>query len=279
MTNDQLIGRDEIPHELIQEMIDSLKHFTVGFIKFRPGNPMGPQLLGTGTLVSYRNARGILTAQHVVEKLKNVVPLGLLLDQNQTTESLDPFGLFFEERKRGCEEHTGPDIALVKLSELHASTLGAKKSFFILDNQMSALSSGEMDFSEELWLSQGFVDERSCVREAPERECKAAQYHNLCGLGQPIRHYFDGGYDYVEFPYFQDADPLVPTSFGGTSGGALWHIPLFRNQDGRIGFRHPILRGAIFYQERTTPKSGLLRAHGPKTIYSTITEMLSPIEP
>lgn len=280
MSNDKIIQCGDIPHILIQEMIDVLQHFTLGFYKTVPtANGNEPFLLGSGTLISCNGKYGILTAHHVIEALPKTGRLGVILEKNQINESLDTGGLQFVPIERGRIDAEGPDLGLIILSEILASTIAAKKSFFALDEHISHLSKDEIDFSNELWLSQGFIDERTVTLEAPERNCMVRQFYNLCGLGQPTRHYFKDPYDYVEFPYQKETGHNVPSSFGGTSGGAFWQIPLRQSSIGEVTFGPPCLRGVIFYQEWSDLNNGLLRGHGPKSIYGIIPGVLCADRP
>ncbi len=58
MKNSRIIQREDIPLYLINEMIESLRAFTIGFYETRQTvNGYEPFLLGTGTLISYKLVR------------------------------------------------------------------------------------------------------------------------------------------------------------------------------------------------------------------------------
>jgi len=273
----RIIDRSEIQEPLVQEMVEALSHFTIGFYETKnTGSGAGPQLLGSGTLVMSCGKYAILTAQHVLEVLPTNGNLGVLIQHSQTIESININTIKYISIARGSVDIMGPDLGLVAiLSQDVASALAAKKSFFDLDLYRETLCNGEIDFRNELWISQGFVDERTSTREAPERGCLVREFHNLCGFGQPSQHYFSDGFDFIEFPFNRLADPLVPSKFGGTSGGAFWQIPLFRNESNQVSFQKPCLRGVIFAEEFSGPGSGVLRGHGPKSIYTDVIAKMS----
>ena len=75
-----------------------------------------------------------------------------------------------------------------------------------------------------------------------------------------------GAHDFYDFPIRPGPMNEAPKSFGGCSGGGLWHLPLFE-KDGELNAGQPLFQGLLFYQDVVHNGPSALRCHGPQSIY------------
>ena len=130
----------DIPSHVGDEALECISPFLVGFVKFiRPQEALDFALAGSGTLVKVGTAYGILTAQHVLDRLPKEGPIGLILPGSMDSVSHASRPVIHAEYTRticfgpGRAESEGPDIGVMLLPPHDASWIAARKSFFNLE--------------------------------------------------------------------------------------------------------------------------------------------------
>ena len=78
-----------------------------------------------------------------------------------------------------------------------------------------------------------------------------------------------GDFDYLDFPAEYDENYEGPESFGGYSGGSLWHI-LANWKDDKIIVKDCILSGVAFWQSELIDSQRIIKCHGRKSIYQNL---------
>ena len=94
------------------------------------------------------------------------------------------------------------------------------------------------------------------------------------GYGGNVRIDIIGDYDYIDFDVNYAIDPRIPDTFGGFSGGGLWHVILDYDADGHIHPQEYHLSGVAFYETPTHNALRSLRCHGITSIYKRVVDFL-----
>jgi hypothetical protein len=66
-----------------------------------------------------------------------------------------------------------------------------------------------------------------------------------------------------------------PASFGGYSGGGLWHSLITKNEEGQIGLKTIILSGVAYYQTGFQNDANIIYCNGYTHIYGFIADVLA----
>ena len=253
---------------LFRKCVESQWHYTVGFVRVeRSKRAEDAILLGSGVLVQVGNVHAILTADHVLDVLPRSGRLGLILSDKSERTTIDVSGIEYLSIARGDDSGRGPDIGAVLLFDPIASTLEARKSYYILDRTKERLLSTPPDDRQGIWIAQGFVEEMTVLDPNPspyERVKGFCQYGAVGGVEDYVS---SGDHDYYTFPLNEPPSESFPSNFGGCSGGGLWHVLLKETEGGELAVDQTLLQGLTFFQQPPHEGSSALRCHGPKSIY------------
>jgi len=163
----------------------------------------------------------------------------------------------------------GPDLTLVTLPSSHVGRMKAHKSFYNLSKRQAEMLGRSPDREGGFWGVSGFVAEES-VLDKPELGLAGL----LCLGGIDFLREAEG-FDYLEVGVDRVTTPDLPNSFGGVSGGGLWHFNVIRPPgsadlfwDGRIQ-----LEGVAFYETAVDSGRQLIRCHGRKSLYVWVSNM------
>jgi hypothetical protein len=252
---------------LLLEFINSVRHYSVSFIAISNKQSESPSSCGSATLVTVNGGHYFLTARHVWTKLRKSKYAGVTLVENADqrfvieTEHLIPIG-----PPEPALEEDGPDIVLLKIPDAKLGEIKARKSFYPLGIKRS----GVPVVAIEIPVLLG----------APVESATLPKPNTLDVVEQAIianstpRKFTKGRFDYMDTNEFFGAHGF-PNSYGGFSGGGLWHICVYL--DPRTGEpkdrRH--LAGMAFYEFAPKRKYRVIRCHGVKSI-SVVRRMLRP---
>jgi hypothetical protein len=78
------------------------------------------------------------------------------------------------------------------------------------------------------------------------------------------------GYDFVDLLAAREPGTVIPNSFQGVSGGALWRFRDFFHMSEppqELKRDDYVLAGIVFWEDQTNPDAPFIRAHGPLSIY------------
>lgn len=261
---DQILVKD-IPKDVIDSALQSISFYTVTFLT--EGQPPDAELAGSGVLVRAADRYAILTADHVAERLPtDRIPI--FLERTAQAHSIDRTGVRVQKIARGDDNARGPDLAaIILLAPSIAASLGAKKSFFPLDNYRDRMLNNPGDVRDGAWFIQGFLQERTVIKADPEGGY-TKYFYNFTGVGGPDGSEEVDGFDIFEYPVDHAKRSEAPKNFGGMSGGGIWQVLIRRNKSDRtVTHDRPILSGILFYQVPTTETQCGVRAHGRRSVY------------
>ena len=88
----------DIPQDLMDEVMVSLKNYLVAFYVLIPGRPRSRlRIIGSGTLVEFEGAHYILTAAHVWHETRGADQIGLALTNHQLSFTIPRGSILVKE--------------------------------------------------------------------------------------------------------------------------------------------------------------------------------------
>ena len=203
-------------------------------------------------MVSFGKSRGILTAAHVLKGLGKPSQFEFVLPfPRARRHRLSVPADHCEQVLIGPSknEADGPDIGCLVLSDADARRIEPYKRFYDLDAIKGDVLDRPADLTIGLWQLIGMIEEMTKDAAAQPRNERVKEFWCLMGeVGFPIETTFEG-HDYLESEIKPPEGQVAPKSFGGTSGGGLWHVLLGR-KDGTLGVLKYILSGVPLYEFR-----------------------------
>jgi histidyl-tRNA synthetase len=224
--------------------------FGVGFLKLKYRKGDLP-VIGTGTFARLGTISGIITAGHVIERLPrdkvglvrfpraSPAPQRFELDMTKTDEIVT-------WSKKGGD---APDIAFIRIPELDAKELEASGAvFYNLAETRKFVPSDPSNRVARAHAIVGVVGE--WTEEMPGRQPKERKVTvgGLFGAAKNIREFKENDTDLVEVEIDYSSGPIVPKSYGGVSGGALWQLYIELDHGGKTVRIGKELRGVPFRQ-------------------------------
>jgi hypothetical protein len=236
----------------------------------------GNELIGSATLVSIGNVYGLLTADHVWQRVRR-------------GEDKEHFCILvgsdlqrFEYPFEGCTpiivgkyspDHAeqGPDLTFIRLDNfLKLETIKSRKSFYPLEP-----AKGEMfdviPYDRSMWLVCGAPAEQSSpsAMDSGELILRVSQF---AGGGSFVEKVDRDGFDYVKIK-IASGESNYPADYGGVSGGGVW-IPIQYSEDpeGTVlkSTMSLLFAGVAYYQHGAEVGYTTLIFHGPKSIYERV---------
>jgi hypothetical protein len=264
----QEIAIKDIPQKVWDDVMDVLKNYLVAlYIISREQHEPRARPIGSGTFVEIEGTHSILTAAHVWHEARRAENIGLVLTDYQSSFMVLRDSISSQELWGGEISKWGPDIALLNLTPSDVATIKAYKSFLNLARQKDALVEFPPAIEKGLWAVTGMVGEFTEVQASAETRSVATHIQ-----GEAFHSVVHGTYEHDGYDYFDLAANWklagVRSSFGGVSGGGLWQIKLSMAESGTIswdGKRY--FRGVAFWESKTPNGDGIIRCHGPKSIF------------
>jgi hypothetical protein len=270
----ETIPLSKLPQALLEGVCQEICNFTIGLVKLHGSDPVqGAGLGGSGTLVQIDQQYGILTASHVLDYLNDSVAIGLIL-ANATKPSLHAVKVRCETMRwlriePADDKNQGPDLAILTLASVDVGTVGAVKSFYNLPKREWLLDRPPA-LNEGIWFLAGFVDEYTSERQPDRGYSRIIGFRGACGRGWVDKQYRIGNFDYLDFEVTYGGVNDPPQSFGGTSGGGLWQVPLVRTPGGDLKPQGLLLSGVAFYQSPIIENRRVIRCHGRDGVYAHV---------
>ncbi len=261
-----------------------LADWTIGFVKAIKTSRSGDKevfagvLAGSGVLVTANGRHAILTADHVAKALPNTGPVGLvLLTRRGLVDHQFLLEMDYVQKltvARGSDEASGPDLALLVLSQNDVGRLQSTKIFHNL-NKRKAKMLGEPGADKiGPWIMCGLVGEMTKNATPQAGMSEAIAFKGLCGpvVVSRIRH--DGKFDYFSAEVNFGKGHGLPESYGGCSGSGLWWLA-FGEQDGAITVEEIYLGGIAYYESAPLGDRRYIECHGYKSIYENALDELA----
>jgi hypothetical protein len=232
---------------LLLEFINCVRHYSVSFVAIPNRQTESPWPCGSATLVTVNGEHYFLTARHVWTKLQEVKHVGVTLVENIDqrfaieTQHLIPTG-----PPKPPQEEKGPDIVLLKIPDAKLGEIKARKSFYPL-----GVKRGKAPVvAIEIPILLGAPGESATL---PKPNTLDLVFQAIIANSTP-KKFTKGKYDYMDGNELFGAYGF-PKSYGGFSGGGLWHIYVYL--DPRTGKRKERrhLVGMAFYEFRNSGRS------------------------
>lgn len=237
------------------------------------------RLIGSGTFIKVGNCYGLLTAQHVADRIEDLEQLGLVILEREHRLSIPVQHLRIINIGTPEPGEKGPDLSAIVMPRAEASKIAPYKGFWDLQLVAEDMLNNRPDDHDGVWLVCGVPDEYTEYEETVSTFETVVGIHGVCWAGGIGDHYEKDGFDYIEVRAEYKEDRELPSSFGGISGGGLWQV-LLRSDE--TGMSHPVRHlflGLPFWQSARKEDWRTITCHGPASIYkqllSQIAEMCS----
>lgn len=244
----------------------------------------------SGTLISYRGFKGILTAAHVAIEVKSAEKWGLIFGDKERPliwEDQKPPIFFIPEIRKDYSTGDGSDLAVIQLSEPQKIRLSSVMSFCPLETYLH-VANEILSLSDSMWVIAGFpfceAKREPGVSGVSHFETIEVHAHKAyyCGLELPAKEV--SGFDYVQARVADFEKDSLPPTFEGASGGGLWRVPLkFDTVKNEPIFCDPVLYGVAFYESEQWVENGKkqcsLKCHFRKSIYKELIKILDKAIP
>lgn len=269
---------------LLNTVHGDLTDFSVGFSKGFPSqNPTEVQLAGSGTLVSAGGIRAILTAAHVISNLPDSGDVGLIVPTRRG--GYHPLAIIDMQHvqkvfiAKGSDDSQGPDLGLLILSPADCLLLPTGKTFFNLLNRRDMMMNDPHAPLRGIWVICGMVGEWTNNPPGGRLSEHKRGFHGLCIPVALINERHQGDFDYLSVQVGKNELYEGPESFGGCSGGGLWHVILNELDNGALKVSESLLSGVAFYQSGWEGDRNTIECHGRKSIYGKVVETLEGLTP
>ena len=229
----------------------------------------------SGVLCVVHGVPGLLTAWHVWDSLLKAKTLVMMLGPRHpyciARSSLiaiapDP------TKKSDFSPTPVPDIAFIHIPSEAKTLIEAKnKVFYSIDRRRDNLDF-DLYGSEGFWAATGTPVE--LMQRHPPLRTSLTRLVYWTDIEKVIE---EDGWDYLRVNLNLDYNSIIPSNLQGMSGGGIWRI-VFRATESPDAFsladpsRDIMLQGITFAQ--TDLKGRQLIAHGPKSIYQRLYDMV-----
>jgi len=265
----------EITDELIERISKRLSHYLAGILRIEERETSEDvSLIGSGTLIQIDNVYGILTAHHVAKALSSKGEIGLVLSTQVNKPRLDLQTLRIIEVGRGDIPSEGPDLAVITLPQGPLGTIKALKSFYNLSFKRDKILTKPLPNDIGIWFLCGFIDERTIEKRHTQGFDTLKGFYAQFSASGIEKEYTSQDYDYLKTVAHYKPERDLPMSFGGTSGGGLWQVPLLGSAKGELEIKEMILSGVAFYQSEKKNNMRKIKCHGRQSIYKTAYEFI-----
>ena len=171
-------------------------------------------------------------------------------------------------------DERGPDGSVIILPQCRQLLdIQAKKSFWPIDYNPEERLKKALS-TQGFVMIAGFPGERQRSRGAQPGFTRTTEMQGIVAMTKQVDYFENDSFDYLQVKSERVAGTDAPESYGGLSGGGLWRIPVYLNQHHKI-LAESIFAGIIYWQSSEDNRVRYLRAHGPKTIYKTLPQLLA----
>lgn len=250
---------------LLLELINSVRHYAVAFVAIPNTQTESPWPCGSATLVTVNGGHYFLTAAHVWTKLQKFKYIGVtLVDNIDQRFAIETKHLIATGPTKPAKKEEGPDIILLRIPDAKLGEIKARKSFFPLGVKKPKVSVVAI----EIPILLGAPGELATL---PTPTTLDMVIQAIIANSTP-RKFTKRTYDYMDGNEFFGAYGF-PKSYGGFSGGGLWHVYVYLDPKTRERKERRHLAGMAFYEFKQKRKYRVIRYHGAKSI-SLVRKML-----
>jgi hypothetical protein len=251
--------KDEDSEEFAK-LVTSVAHYTIAFVAIPNTTAQSPWPCGTATLVIVDGSHYFLTAAHVWKKLQEFKQIGVTLVANiDQCFMIQTQHLMATGPRRSSTEQSGPDMVFLKIPVAKLGEIKARKSFYPLEPFVKKPQVDAVCVKFTILL--GAPGEAAFLTTPTKLDM------TIQGIMANLRpnKFMKGRYDYIDSKEYFGAHGF-PKSYGGFSGGGLWHVYVYIDPvtGERKERRH--LAGMAFYEFPQKRRYRIIRCHGPRSI-------------
>ena len=281
-----IVNSDDVPTEVWDKARREAQSYSVGILAIRViNNHEKAQLIGTGTLVKYKTAVGILTAKHVVQgkTFRECTSIGLVFENTR----------HFNISKSECQVRylndpstCNLDVALIIVYSNNMGWITARQLFINVENHIQAKIDQEFQGNKWFVLLFGFPEEKSKNID-PFKGFKTSlkflglsYFSTICGTEQHNLHdvllvQVDLNKQHrIMAPEGIGRDEILPRDFGGISGGGLWKVILTTNQKSEMNYKKIAFEGIAYYQTEIVDNRCDIKCTSVRGIWETVVKIL-----
>lgn len=224
-----MAANQEVKIRIDDSFTQSVCNYSVGFLRFkRQGKIETAVTSGTGTFAKLGKTYGILTAGHVLHPMGANEVIGLVRFPS-VQPPLQNFRLNLNHTERivdwNGKECDAPDIAFLKIPEIDALSLEAMGAVFYNLAAEREFKPGKPEHRmSKCYAVVGVVGEWTEQGAASLINGVKVEVGGLFGAAKDLREFKEDNTDLVEAEIDHAADPKIPKSYGGVSGGGLWEL-------------------------------------------------------
>ena len=286
MASKSTIPVHDIPASVTDEIIQNIKPYSAFLLKMTDERGTDAEMIGSGTLVKYKEHFAVLTAGHVVKNKKwnlagsdKIQYLGIAAGDNETRLKFKRSHLLFSGEWNQTECPCGPDYALIHLPNgPELSSLKARASFWNIENESIRTTALKFDLSANpCWILVGFPGEWVHTETTTSSNC-AIHGEGIIGPAGLAGVIERENHDLFIASIVKNELYEGPNRFSGMSGGGLWATELRSDESNRVSCDRPLLMGMPFFETASDSEKGLIFCHGRKTIYVSIRKLFETVD-
>ena len=255
---------------------DEFRWYVIGFVLLSvQGNVEVVERPGSGTLVTINGMRGVLTAAHVVDALREKKEVGIVTF-HASSKSLQKLMLPMDHVQyvqlgQKPWSSNGPDLAFLTLPMNVADSLGATNSFYNLSAKRAKALNSEFPAGKHFSCIAGVVHERTITTPLPDIAANKALFAALCEPGAVSNQRSEDGFDLMDFDAAPRDDGAGPRSYGGVSGAALWRVYCEEDTEGEPTRMTKLwLHGVAFYEQTHDNRTPTITCHGHISVFDKL---------
>lgn len=250
----------DIPSKIYDDITQTLKTYAIGLFGVRsPGPDETIQYVGSGTFVKAGGNFYFLTATRVWRELERYPEIGVAITQSAHRLSIQTEYITATTVAPWRSPEWGPDIAFLRIPDSYIGTICAHATFCDLLRQKQVAPT--LDIPTGLWAFLGAPEWKS---EISPKIAKLAGSAYFSGVDASHRK---GQFDYLDIGVDVTTDEELRRSFGGVSGGGLWHIVLTTPTDANRYTWGRSLEGVAFYESPISHGRRIIRCHARRSIF------------
>ena len=263
---------------LLESAVPTLSDFSIGFaLPSAKDGSIDACLGGSGTLVTIDAVQGILTANHVIERLRKNRFVGLILPTR-----FEPKIHHLSLEMQHCshvsfafqgQEADWPDFGLLIPPPSVLSALKARKSFYNLSNRQERMLGKPPAVDHGFWVLSGLAAEWTNDLSPESGYSKVKQFRGLHGAGVAPKECHRGTFDYFIYEVLYNDLYEGPDDYGGFSGGGLWQL-LVKPNGNKLQIADWLLSGVAWYESKKKNDAGQITreitCHGRRSLYQAL---------
>lgn len=273
MTEENKLVLKDIPKYVLEQIKIQLEPYATNIIALHI-NQDNPEMkmMGSGVFVQKGNMYGILTANHVIRsaKFRNATDIGLVIKKGVHRFMIPKDKIFINSFYNIDENRQMPDIAIIILPNPDLGYIKANKSFINLEKEKKIFENWSFANETGIWALIGAPEVLAKIDKATSEDEVMSSYINIVGFSGGVIESTMDNYDICEYKVSYDKESDSPSSFGGVSGGGLWHVMIKRTDGGKIELGPVLFSGIAFCQSEIENNERTIYCHCRKTIYELV---------